>query len=85
MKNAPTNNIPRSTYDIPPNERGFMSAAPPRIRRMFDMFEPRTLPRASCPRPLSAATTQVASSGIDVPAEYLAAGCTIDADGNVVK
>lgn len=25
------------------------------------------------------------AAGIDVPAEYLAAGCTIDADGNVVK
>ena len=57
-----------STIVIPLKERGWIRAEPPSIRSMFPIFDPRMFPSASCPLPLRAATTQVASSGIDVPA-----------------
>ena len=68
MKIAQVKTIPISTIDIPENERGEINAEPPRIKRILEIFDPRIFPRASCPLPFSAATTQVASSGIDVPA-----------------
>lgn len=39
----------------------------PRTSRMLNIFDPITLPRASCELPLSAAMMHVISSGRDVP------------------
>ena len=46
---------------------GFTSAARPRIRPMFTMFEPMTLPKATSPWPPAAASTPTMISGADVP------------------
>ena len=60
-----------STIVIPLNERGVISDESPSMRSMFEMLEPRILPSASCPLPFNAATMQVASSGMDVPAAII--------------
>ena len=58
---------PRSTGLILANDSGQARAEDPRIRRMLDMLEPMMLPRARAPFFFAAATTQVTSSGNDVP------------------
>ena len=58
---------PRSTGLILANDSGQARAEDPRIRRMLDMLEPMMLPRARAPYFFAAATTQVTSSGNDVP------------------
>ena len=68
MKSEQPRTVPRSAIVIPVKDSGEIIAEPPSIRRMLEMFEPSMFPRASWPRPFIAATTQVASSGIDVPA-----------------
>ena len=56
---------------IPSNDSGLIRAEPPRMSRMLEMLDPRTFPSASWPWPLAAATTQVASSGSEVPAAIM--------------
>ena len=52
---------------MPTNDRGWMRADPPRIRSTLNRLEPMMLPNASWPFFLTAAATQVASSGMEVP------------------
>ena len=50
-----------------PNERGVIVAEAPSMSSMLEMLEPSMFPSASWDLFFAAATTQVASSGRDVP------------------
>ena len=59
--------VSRSTIVMPPNDSGVIVADAPNTKKMFEIFEPSTLPIAISALPFNAETTLVASSGSDVP------------------
>ena len=58
---------PRSAVFMLAKDNGHARAEAPRIRRIFEILDPRIFPKARAPFFFAAATTQVTSSGIDVP------------------
>lgn len=57
----------KSVMVIPSSRIGHTAPVAPRINRTLKTFEPRTLPMAMPLLPFLAATTLVASSGMEVP------------------